>query len=85
MYTSSPLVERPSFSLDNLGGAFIPYDCGLNICPGRNFAKQEIMLSFAMLYTRFDIELCIIRKVKINADMRYYGHGTPPPKGMVSF
>ena len=29
---------------------------GIAICPGRNFAKQEIMLTIAMFATRFDME-----------------------------
>ena len=29
---------------------------GTSICPGRHFAKQEIMLTLAMIVSRFDIE-----------------------------
>jgi len=34
---------------------FFPYGGGLAICPGRFFAKQEIMLTIAMFVSRFDI------------------------------
>lgn len=30
---------------------------GTSICPGRHFAKQEIMLTLAMIVSRFDIEV----------------------------
>ena len=30
---------------------------GVTICPGRHFAKQEIMATIAMLVTNLDIEL----------------------------
>lgn len=29
---------------------------GVSICPGRFFAKQEMMLTIALLVSRFDIE-----------------------------
>ncbi|GKT46130.1 cholesterol 7-alpha-monooxygenase [Colletotrichum spaethianum] len=35
---------------------FFPYGGGISICPGRFFAKQEILLTIAMLVTRFEIE-----------------------------
>ena len=28
----------------------------MSICPGRHFAKQEIMITLAMLVTKFDVE-----------------------------
>ncbi|KAK0620784.1 cytochrome P450 [Immersiella caudata] len=35
---------------------FFPYGGGVSICPGRFFAKQEIMLTVALLVSRFDID-----------------------------
>ncbi|KAK0648463.1 cytochrome P450 [Cercophora newfieldiana] len=35
---------------------FFPYGGGASICPGRFFAKQEIMLTVALVVSRFDIE-----------------------------
>ncbi|KAK0724413.1 cytochrome P450 [Lasiosphaeris hirsuta] len=35
---------------------FFPYGGGVSVCPGRFFAKQDMMLVVAMLVSRFDIE-----------------------------
>ncbi|GKT43290.1 cholesterol 7-alpha-monooxygenase [Colletotrichum spaethianum] len=36
--------------------SFFPYGGGYVMCPGRHFAKQEIMLAIAVLVTKFEIE-----------------------------
>ncbi|KAL0932811.1 cytochrome p450 family protein [Colletotrichum truncatum] len=36
---------------------FFPFGGGVSMCPGRHFAKQEILLTVATLVTRFDMEL----------------------------
>ncbi|GAB1311915.1 hypothetical protein MFIFM68171_02125 [Madurella fahalii] len=35
---------------------FFPYGGGVSICPGRFFAKQEIMLAIAIMVSRFNVE-----------------------------
>lgn len=47
----------PTFSTEGLAGTWIPFGGGQNICPGRYFAKQEIILTPALLLTSCDIEL----------------------------
>jgi cytochrome P450 len=37
--------------------SFVDLGGGHVICPGRHFAKQEIMMAIAILVTKFDIEL----------------------------
>ena len=78
------LPKQATFSLENLRGAFVPFGGGNNICPGRHFAKHEMMFSLALLSTLYDIEP---DKGTANpeADLRHYGHGTLPPKGQVPF
>ncbi|KAK1975134.1 cytochrome P450 [Colletotrichum cereale] len=50
-------VEKvPQFSMAGKSGQWFPYGGGVSICPGRHFAKQEIMMSIAMLVARFDID-----------------------------
>ncbi|KAK3358215.1 cytochrome P450 [Lasiosphaeria hispida] len=44
------------FAMAGKPNDFFPYGGGVSICPGRFFAKQEIMLTIAMLVSRFDIE-----------------------------
>lgn len=77
--------EAPRFSFDGTASSWVPYGGGQRVCPGRHFAKQEILLSFAMMCTAFDIELRTEGKVKHEADMRFYGLGTLPPKGQIPF
>ena len=78
------LKEAPTFSLENLRGAFIPFGGGSNICPGRHFAKHEAIFSFALLCKTFEMELRSDGS-KPDADMRHYGHGTLPPKEPIPF
>lgn len=77
--------DRPSrrFTMDGLSGAWLPFGGGLRQCPGRNFAKQEIILSFALMASTFDLEL--LKAGPVVPDMKYYGLGTFPPKGKVPF
>ncbi|EXF77052.1 hypothetical protein CFIO01_01699 [Colletotrichum fioriniae PJ7] len=44
------------FSMTGRPSDFFPYGGGVSMCPGRFFAKQEIMLAVAMIASRFDIE-----------------------------
>ncbi|KAK4448778.1 cholesterol 7-alpha-monooxygenase 2 [Podospora aff. communis PSN243] len=47
---------EPQFSMAGRQNDFFPYGGGAPICPGRFFAKQEMMLTVAILVSRFDIE-----------------------------
>lgn len=38
-------------------GYFFPYGGGLTMCPGRNFAKQEIIGTLALFLTQFEVEV----------------------------
>ncbi|KAH8682621.1 cytochrome P450 [Xylariales sp. PMI_506] len=44
------------FVLAGRANEFFPYGGGVSMCPGRFFAKQEIMLTLGMLVSNFDIE-----------------------------
>ena len=50
-------VQGPRFSLEGLEGAWIPYGGGQRICPGRHFAKQEMLLTLALLCSKFEIDM----------------------------
>ncbi|KAL8925503.1 MAG: hypothetical protein Q9208_003394 [Pyrenodesmia sp. 3 TL-2023] len=76
----------PHFTMDGLAGAWIPFGGGNRQCPGRNFAKQEMIIGFTLVLSMLDVELaspdsCGIRK----PNLKYYGLGTLPPKGKVPF
>ncbi len=54
------------------------------MCPGRTFAKHEMLGSFAMLSSNFDIEL-LTSGQEIKPDMSFFSIGTMPPKGKIPF
>ncbi|KAK4442863.1 putative cytochrome P450 E-class, group IV [Podospora aff. communis PSN243] len=65
---------------------FFPYGGGVSICPGRFFAKQEIMLTVALLVSRFDIDFVgWIKKDgspsdrSAENDVRWSGGASVPP------
>ncbi|KAL5052316.1 hypothetical protein BDW71DRAFT_193674 [Aspergillus fruticulosus] len=47
---------KTEFTMAGRSSSFLPYGGGPSICPGRVFAKQEILITLATLLTRFDIE-----------------------------
>ncbi|KAK4173622.1 putative cytochrome P450 E-class, group IV [Triangularia setosa] len=53
---SGKVKRVPQFSMAGRQNDWFPYGGGISICPGRHFAKQEIMLTVAIIVTRFDLE-----------------------------
>lgn len=76
---------KPYFSMQRAGAGWIPYGGGQRMCPGRHFAKQEIIGTAATLCTLYDIELLTPRDWKPKPDMRYFPFGGLPPIGKVPF
>jgi len=37
-------------------GVYFPFGGGINMCPGRFFAKQEILIAIAVMVLRYEIE-----------------------------
>lgn len=74
--------KAPYFSIDGLSGIWIPYGGGQNICPGRHFAKQEVLLTLASLFSCFEIEL---NGPPPKIDWRTYGTGVLAPRNSVRF
>ena len=54
------------------------------MCPGRAFAKNEMLGSFDILSTEFDVELLVSGR-EIKPDMSFFSIGTLPPKGQIPF
>ncbi|KAH6693551.1 cytochrome P450 [Plectosphaerella plurivora] len=73
---------RPYFSMDGTAGSWLPYGGGARMCPGRHFAKREIIMGMAMFLTAFDVEL-EPRDSWIEHDMEYFMFGVMHPKGPV--
>ncbi|KAL6916309.1 hypothetical protein FSST1_007804 [Fusarium sambucinum] len=65
-------------------GYFYPYGGGTKMCPGRFFAKQQLMASVAVALRAYEIELIDPEAAaKIGPNMDYFPFGTIPPKGKV--
>ncbi|OQD61338.1 hypothetical protein PENPOL_c017G07004 [Penicillium polonicum] len=48
---------KAEFTMAGRTSSFFPFGGGPSICPGRVFAKQEILMTIAALVTRFEIEM----------------------------
>lgn len=59
------------FSIGKAEGIFVPYGGGHNMCPGRHLAKQEILVTMAILISKFDLEL-----VQSTAKVDWHSYGT---------
>jgi hypothetical protein len=51
-----PKTGKMKFSTEGLNGKFFPFGGGHYMCPGRTFAKQEVLGAVAVLLLNFDIE-----------------------------
>ncbi|OCL09863.1 cytochrome P450 [Glonium stellatum] len=52
-----PETGKAVFSLDGTTGKFYPFGGGKSICPGRVFAKQEVLGSVAMMLLAFEFDV----------------------------
>lgn len=73
--------DEPYFSLDGCTWNWVPFGGGRNLCPGRHFAKREIMLTSAIFLTAYDIELLTDKMP--GPDESVFGFGTMPPNAKV--
>lgn len=73
------------FSMERTAPGWLPYGGGQRMCPGRHFAKQEIIGSFAILSSHYDIELLTAEDWVPRPDMSFFPFGGLPPIGKVPF
>ena len=79
------LSKKSKFSLDGLAGCWIPYGGGQRMCPGRHFAKNEILGTFAWLFSEYELELGDVDVSKVQPDLGWYPVGALPPVCKVPF
>ncbi|KAH8889265.1 cytochrome P450 [Thozetella sp. PMI_491] len=80
-------VKVPKFDMAGRSNDFFPYGGGVSMCPGRFFAKQEILLTLALLVSRFDIEFVEWTTIEdgkgperpAQNDVRWSGGAAVPP------
>ena len=80
-----PSQTGPRFSMDGVAGGWIPYGGGQRMCPGRHFAKQEIIGTLAMLLTHYEIKLRVPENSVPECDMRFFPFGGLPPTKEIPF
>ncbi|KFG81035.1 Pfs, NACHT and Ankyrin domain protein [Metarhizium anisopliae] len=73
-----------SFGIKDVDGSWIPYGGGQRQCPGRHFAKRDIIYTAAVMVTYFDIEP-LVDVDSLKMDMRGFGLGTMAVEGAVPF
>ncbi|KAF1949004.1 cytochrome P450 [Byssothecium circinans] len=76
---------RDAFSMDGKQGRWMPYGMGEHMCPGRHFAKYEMLLIFAVLVQVFEIELLTTEGWKPDDDLKRYWFGALRPKQKEKF
>ena len=82
---SEKTVREPTFSTKGLNGAYIPFGGGPGMCPGRHFAKQEVICTLATLALKYDIELRVAKGWEPKMNTSYHPIGALPPKNKVPF
>jgi hypothetical protein len=55
--TTNPENGKDVFTLNGRTGKFFPFGGGKSICPGRVFAKQEVLGAVGIVLTRFEFEV----------------------------
>lgn len=81
-----PAETGPRFSMEGVAGGWIPYGGGQRMCPGRHFAKQEIIGTLATLLAHFEIKLKEPKDgIEPECDMRYFPFGGLPPTKQIPF
>jgi cytochrome P450 len=78
--------EPDEFSTKDFDGSWIPYGGGPRQCPGRHFAKRQILLTTALIVTLFDCEISQTdRHVAEDLSLNGFGNGISHPAGPVPF
>ncbi|KAH7082811.1 cytochrome P450 [Paraphoma chrysanthemicola] len=77
--------KAESFSLENRKGQWVPFGLGEHMCPGRHFAKMEMIVNAAVMFSKFDFELLTPEGWRPKNDYARYGFGTQQPAEKVPF
>ena len=76
--------NKPRYAVSGLTNSFIPYGVGERTCPGRGFARREIVTTCALAVTHFDIEILSTEKT-FATNSAFYGIGTQRPLKPIPF
>lgn len=82
--SNSKGTSSPEFSTKGLEGSWVPYGGGPRQCPGRHFAKRQILLTTAFMVSLFDCEILEEGlNVKEDFTIMGFGSGVSHPAGKV--
>ncbi|GAP82401.1 putative cytochrome P450 [Rosellinia necatrix] len=74
------------YSLRGMSGRFLSYGGGQHLCPGRHYAKHQLIGTVAFLLSQYELELSHPAKShEVQPDMRWFPSGSLPPNKKVSF
>jgi cytochrome P450 len=77
-------ASSPTFSTKELEGSWIPYGGGPRQCPGRHFARRQILLTTALIVSLFDCEILRDgRDIQEDFSLKGFGSGVSHPAGKV--
>lgn len=75
---------HPKFVLPSLTDSWMPFGIGERTCPGRGFAKKEIIWFCAFIVDSYDIEL-VAGDQDYGTTTAFYGIGTQRPRSKMPF
>lgn len=75
--------SEPAFSLQGLDGAYLAFGGGPGMCPGRHFARQEVLCTVSRILLNYDIQLQIPKGWEPKMDMTAFPTGACPPASRV--
>lgn len=80
----SPDDGKPKFVSSGLSNSYMPFGVGERTCPGRGFARREIIAFCAIIVHQFDVEFLSPKK-DFELNPAFYGLGTQRPLGSIPF
>ncbi|KAI0417227.1 cytochrome P450 [Xylaria grammica] len=77
--------DRRQFSMDGLAGIWLPFGGGDRMCPGRHYAKTEMIVTAALLFNKFDVEFSVADTSAVQPNLRFAPFGSLPPTCALPF